>query len=159
MLINESGGYIKNSIYIPALGTPEGIRTPGLLIRSQVLSPLSYRGMERIPGAAPGYLVWKTSSLLLRYIRIAIFLTPIKDAALLLVRGQIANLAWDPRESNPTLSGFNRVHLPFLPEPQVPLYCSRGVLLVSSQRLRRHLESLAIISRSSNLMSSNSGSR
>ena len=61
-------------------GTPEGIRTPGLLLRRQLLYPtellarIQYlaarpEGMERVMGIEPTYPAWKAGVLPLNYTR------------------------------------------------------------------------------------------
>ena len=63
------------------LGTPGGIRTPGLLLRRQLLypaellahinsgNPMTKKGMERVMGIEPTCSAWKADILPLNYTR------------------------------------------------------------------------------------------
>ena len=52
------------------LGTPEGTRTPDLLLRRQLLYPAELLAhMERVTGIGPAYPAWKAGVLPLNYTR------------------------------------------------------------------------------------------
>ena len=56
-------------------GTPEGTRTPDLLLRRQLLYPaelLAHNDMERVTGIGPAYPAWKAGVLPLNYTRTAL---------------------------------------------------------------------------------------
>ena len=52
-------------------GTPEGTRTPDLLLRRQLLYPAELLAhiMERVTGIGPAYPAWKAGVLPLNYTR------------------------------------------------------------------------------------------
>ena len=56
-------------------GTPEGIRTPGLLLRRQLLYPAELQAhiLERVAGIEPARPAWKAGILPLNYTRIFLF--------------------------------------------------------------------------------------
>ena len=62
---------------LPPFGTPRGTRTPGLLLRRQLLYPaeLLARKLERAMGIEPTYPAWKAGVLPLNYTRVYIQLT------------------------------------------------------------------------------------
>ena len=75
-VLGTSYHFATSSLYLTFTkfcGTPEGTRTPDLLLRRQLLYPaeLLARVMERVTGIGPAYPAWKAGVLPLNYTRAA----------------------------------------------------------------------------------------